>query len=86
LDETSGLRFLFAHEAGEGSPLHVVQRHGTSVAEAIATYFADGATTIWNPTNKRFETRTDTPALYWAWHASGAILVISCFRQGDRHA
>ena len=80
-DAETGLSFLFAIEVGSTGPLHIAIRHGTTPADAVAAYFA-GVTT-WNGDNKRFETSTASHVVYWAWHRSGAVLVISCFRKGD---
>jgi hypothetical protein len=71
-----------AYETGSSGPLHVEARHGVTPDEVVETYF--GGLTTWNPTNLRFETRTETHTLHWAWHASGAVLVITCFQKGDQ--
>ena len=81
IDAETGLSFLFAIETGLDGPLHITKRHGTTPAEAVETFFA--GLTAWNGVNKRFETSTATHIVYWTWHASGAVLVISCFRQGE---
>lgn len=81
IDAETGLSFLFAIEAGSAGPLHIAIRHGTTPADAVEAYFA-GVTT-WNDVNQRFETRTASHVVYWTWHGSGAVLVISCYRKGD---
>jgi hypothetical protein len=80
-DAETGLHFRFAYEIGASNPLHIEYRHGVTTGEAVETFF-DGLTT-WNATNRRFETRTETHTLYWTWHASGSVLVITCFRKED---
>lgn len=79
-DPKSGLTFRFTYETGTGGPLHIEARHGVAPQEAIMA-FRDGTTT-WDAAHKRFETRTATHTLYWAWHASGSVLVITSFRNG----
>lgn len=81
-DPETGKVFLFAFEAGKSGPFHIQVRHGVAPEEAIATYIR--GTTAWNSLNKRNETQTSRHMLYWAEHASGAILVISCFPIGAR--
>ncbi len=80
-DPESGIRFRFAYETGVNGPLHVEARHGVTPEAAVETFLT--GVTVWNPANKRFETRTESHTLYWAWHASAAVLVITCFRRGD---
>lgn len=65
---------------GQQRPPHTEVRHGVGPEEAIETYLK--GTTTWNPLNLRYEARTDRHTLYWAPHASGRVLVITCFRRG----
>ena len=82
LDQKSGLRFDFKFELMQPSLLHIFVRHGTSPQEAIGTFFE--GETAWDEEHKRFETFTETHALYWTWRAQGAVvLVISCFRRDE---
>ena len=80
LDTASGLIFRFAYEAGADGPLHIEARHHVTQQDAI-TAFREGLT-VWNDANKRFETHSPSHVLYWTWHASGSVLVITCFRNG----
>lgn len=81
VDDVSGTRFRFAHEAGQDGPLHITVRHGTTPEDAVRTFLR--GMTVLNPTYKRFETQTENHVLYWVWHASGAVLVITCFQKGE---
>lgn len=76
----SGLRFRFAYDGIDPTRLHIEVRHQVTSAEAIQAY-VERQTTVWNELNKRWESESGTHVLYWALHASGAVLVITCYRK-----
>ena len=81
-ERRTGISFRFALETAEPVVLHIEARHSVTADEAIRA-FLDRQTTIWNDANKRWESESDTHVLYWALHARGEILVITCFRKGE---
>ncbi len=81
--EAGGARFRFYYDVEIPEVLHITLRHGTTPDEAISVFF-EGATAPWNAANARYETLTDTHALYWTRHIPDqSVIVISCFRRGD---
>lgn len=78
----TGIRFRFAYDAVNPMRLHIEARHDVTVEDAIRTYL-ERRTTVWNEVNKRWESESNTHVLYWALHASSAVLVITCFRKEE---
>ena len=78
----SGTRFRFAYDGTNPTGLHIEVRHEVRADEAIRAYL-ERQTTNWNEMHKRWESESETHVLFWALHASGAVLVITCFRKEE---
>ena len=83
--EAGGYAFYFTYDRRRTTELHVEMRVGVGPQTAIETFF--GGTHSWNEARSRFECRTETHGLYWAWlygdETSTNVLVISCFPLED---
>jgi hypothetical protein len=81
--EANGERFRFYYDAGHPEVLHITLRHGTTVEDAIRTFF-EGETGAWDEERLRFETLTESHGIYWTRHAlDRSVIIISCFKRGD---
>jgi hypothetical protein len=75
-----GETFRFYYD--DGDILHITLRHGTTVRDAIRTFF-DGAQSEWDAVHLRYESVTETHGMYWTRHVhDGSIIVISCWERG----
>lgn len=81
--EALGELFRFYYDGERPEILHITLRHGTTPLDAIRT-FIEGRTGPWDEAHARFETVTETHAIYWTRHAGDqSIIIISCFRRED---
>ncbi len=81
-DPETGIRFVFKYDPDDPTVLHIYARHGTTVADAIAT-FKTGVT-AWNDQYGRFETLSETHGLFWYWiEEARVVMVITCFGRSE---
>jgi hypothetical protein len=81
--EARGERFRFYYDLEHPEVLHITLHHGTTPQDAIQTFFG-GETGSWDQAHRRFETATETHAIYWTRHAHDqSVIVITCFKRGD---
>ncbi len=81
--EANGELFRFYYDLEHHQVLHITLQHGTMPADAIRTFFA-GTTGPWDDGHARFETLTESHAIYWTRHSHDqSVIIISCFRRGD---
>jgi hypothetical protein len=75
----SGLAFRFLYDRTDPSQLHIVYHWGVEPQQAIATYFAAPADTIWLDGKRCYETTSATHVLVWLWEQPNVrLLVITC--------
>jgi len=76
----NGVVFRFYYDPdGE---LHVVNAHGTTIDEALDTFFSGGRSE--DTAHLRFVSDTESHILLWAWYAKRVdeeVVVISCDRK-----
>ena len=81
----NGVEFHFFYEKADHSAtrLHITAAHGTSVADAIQTYF--GGVTSYDEEHRRFVTANDIHTLYWNWLDEQAriVYIITCMKTGE---
>lgn len=75
--------FTFRFYADDDGELHIANRHGTSIQEAIDTFFAGEQSA--QPEHRRSASETATHVLLWAWYANQPadheVVIISCYRK-----
>ena len=81
--EANGEHFRFYYDREHPEVLHITLRHETTPEDAIRIFFV-GETTARDEARSRFETQTDTHAIYWTRHSfDQSVIIISCFKRGD---
>ena len=81
--EATGERFRFYFDVERPEALHITLRHGTTLQDAIQTFFK-GRTGPWDEAHARYETVTETRAIFWTRHRGDqSVIIISCFRRED---
>lgn len=76
------IEFHFFYEKGSASNLHIMAVHGTTVDEAIATFF-DGVTDQ-DVMHRRYVTVTATHTLFWNWiEPDKSVYIVSCIKAGE---
>src|SRR5713226_5529017 len=62
----NSITFVLKTEPGHPDLLHIYARHLTTEQDAVNTFFAPDAHTIWNADSDRWETQSATHILYWS--------------------
>jgi hypothetical protein len=71
--ESGGILFRFYLDRELPSVLHIYARHGMQIADSEAH---------WDEQHRRFENRSGTRSLYWAWkRPNEEVIVITCFEK-----
>jgi hypothetical protein len=82
----SGLAFRFLYDRADPSQLHIVRRWGVQPEQAIDTYFAAPAETVWLDGKRCYETTSSSHVLVWLWDQPNVqLLVITCVPLEQSH-
>jgi len=77
-----GIEFHFFYAKGSTIELHITARHGTTVDDAIETYF--NGISEYDSEHRRFVTMTAMRTLFWNWIEPDRVLyVITCIKAGE---
>ncbi len=77
-----GHTFIFKYDDVDSSQLHIFVRHLCTPETAVDTFF-DATETRYCDLYRRFESSTDSHAVYWFWRDedSKVVMIITCFRR-----
>lgn len=75
----NGIVFVFKYDDVSPDLLHIYARHLKEPDDAIFIFF--NGSTLWNPIQNRYETRTEGEGLFWFWldEPGKVVMIVSCF-------